>query len=210
MPSAGRLLLLLAMVVGTMQLVAGASPRPAPLASPLATFPLDLDAWSGRDDGEIDADTRRVLGADEYLQRVYVDRAGQPVGLYVAFYASQQQGDSIHSPLHCLPGNGWVPVSHRRPTIQSATGRAFPVNRFIVEKRHVNQLVLYWFQGRGRDVASEYANKGYLLFDALRLRRTDGALVRLTTPFSGDASAVEPAVTALASRVESELARRLP
>ncbi len=37
-----------------------------------------------------------------------------PVGLYVGYYASQRQGDTIHSPQNCLPGAGWQPVETRR------------------------------------------------------------------------------------------------
>jgi EpsI family protein len=42
--------------------------------------------------------------------------------------------------------------------------------------------VYYWFDQRGRSLTSEYAVKAYLLWDALKLNRTDGALVRFTTP----------------------------
>ena len=50
------------------------------------------------------------------------------------------------------------------------------------------QAVLYWYQGRGRVVANEYANKLWLMLDAARLRRTNGALVRLITPVHRHAS----------------------
>jgi len=38
------------------------------------------------------------------------------------------------------------------------------------------------FQQRGRDITSEWMVKWYLFWDALAKNRTDGALVRLTTP----------------------------
>ena len=40
----------------------------------------------------------------------------------------------------------------------------------------------YWFQQRGRVIASEYWNKWYIFWDAITKRRTDGALVRLEMP----------------------------
>ena len=107
--------------------------------------------------------------------------------MYVAYYGTQRQGDAIHSPLHCLPGNGWTPITHTRRRLDVGAVR-ISINHYIVEKAGAKNLVMYWFQGRGRVVASEYANKAYLLADAFRLRRTDEALVRIVTPMSGDAT----------------------
>ena len=49
-----------------------------------------------------------------------------------------------------------------------------------------NQWLLtnFWFQGRGRVLASEYWHKWYLFWDAIRLRRNDGALVRIEMPLA--------------------------
>ena len=43
-------------------------------------------------------------------------------------------------------------------------------------------MALYWYQGRGRSVASEYWSKAFLVWDAARRNRTDGALVRVLSP----------------------------
>jgi EpsI family protein len=61
-------------------------------------------------------------------------------------------------------------------------GRVFSVNRYVVQKGSDRQLVLYWYQAHGRIVASEYSAKYYLVRDAIRMNRSDGALVRITTP----------------------------
>jgi EpsI family protein len=47
-------------------------------------------------------------------------------------------------------------------------------------------LVYYWFDQHGRRVAWDLAAKLYLLWDGLTIGRTDGALVRLTTPIGRD------------------------
>jgi EpsI family protein len=41
---------------------------------------------------------------------------------------------------------------------------------------------LYWYWAHNRGVASEYWAKFYLVADSLRMNRSDGALVRVTTP----------------------------
>jgi len=147
----------------------------------------------------LDRKTLDVLKADDYLNRSYrspfsqegasrvspeIDAAGQTVGVYIAYYGSQRQGESIHSPQNCLPGSGWQPVSATRTTID-AGGTRLPVNRYVVQKGLERQVVLYWYQGRGRVVASEYLNKFWLMVDQARLHRSNAALVRIVAPAAG-------------------------
>ena len=69
------------------------------------------------------------------------------------------------------------------------------INRYMIQKGLDRQLVLYWYQAHGRVVASEYWGKFYLIADAFRLNRTDGALVRVIAPVGpgeqGEADAEE-------------------
>ena len=108
-----------------------------------------------------------------------------PVGIYIGYYASQRQGDTIHSPQNCLPGAGWHPVETGVGNLQ-ADGRTVTVNEFVIQKGLDRQVVFYWYQGRGRVVANEYANKAFLMLDAARLHRTNGGLVRLIAPIGLD------------------------
>jgi EpsI family protein len=113
--------------------------------------------------------------------------------LYVGYYKSQRTGVTYHSPLNCLPGSGWsimsrdvVPltVNHggRGQTQPFAAPSPIRVNHVVIQKGLEKQLILYWYQDRGRIVTSEYWAKGYLLWDAMTRNRTDGALVRLSIP----------------------------
>ena len=61
-------------------------------------------------------------------------------------------------------------------------GTPLPVNRVLISKGDARQLVYYWFEQRGRHLTSEYNVKWYLLWDAIKRNRTDGSLVRVTTP----------------------------
>ena len=53
------------------------------------------------------------------------------------------------------------------------------MNRYVIQKGGSRQLVLYWFQSHGRIVASEYWSKFYLVVDAVRMNRSDGAVLRI-------------------------------
>ena len=48
--------------------------------------------------------------------------------------------------------------------------------------RDQRQFIIYWYQIHGRSVASEYMAKMLMVSDAISMDRTDGALVRVSTP----------------------------
>jgi EpsI family protein len=107
--------------------------------------------------------------------------------LFVAYFQSQRTGVWVHSPKHCLPGAGWIPVSSSVIQMRFAgRAEAVPVNRHVVAKGDAKGVVLYWYEGRGRVYASEYLAKLYLVADAIRLNRTDVALVRVVAPVIQD------------------------
>jgi EpsI family protein len=205
----GRALIAAAMIVAAGVYANGASsPEHAPARDTLSTTPISVERWRGIDTA-LDDDVLAQLGVDDYINRRYIAADAPPVALYVGYYASQRQGDTIHSPQNCLPGAGWRPVMAERSTIDLG-GRTIPVNRFIIQKGMDRQAVLYWYQGRSRVVASELANKAWLMLDAARLRRTDGGLVRLITPVSSNPADAFAALTTFSSALFPYLSTRLP
>ena len=108
-----------------------------------------------------------------------------------------------------VPGAGWRPVSAERTTVDLG-GRTIPVNRFIIQKGLDRQAVFYWYQGRSRVVANEFANKAWLMLDAARLRRTDGGLVRAITPVSSTPDAAFATLTTFSTALFPHLSSRLP
>jgi len=154
-----------------------------PVRQPLASFPFRLGEWTGSD-VEIPQNVRDVLGAGDFLLRGYQNTsATEPyVDLFLAYFPSQRTGDTIHSPKNCLPGAGWSPVESDRILISLPGHTPFPANRYIIAKGSERQLVLYWYWAHDRGLASEYWAKFYLVTDSIRLNRSDGSLVRVTTP----------------------------
>jgi EpsI family protein len=183
-------------------------PDRAVARTPLAKFPCQLQGWRCLGDTPLDPRVVAFLGVDDYVNRTYLADAAQPVGLYVAYYASQKQGESIHSPQNCLPGTGWQPVSAERTTID-AGGTTLPVNKYVVQKGINRQVVFYWYQGRGRVVANEYANKFWLMIDQARLQRSNGSLVRIVAPVPGTSDAALVSASAAARHFAQDLYPRL-
>lgn len=176
-------------------------------------FPMQVATWSGKPLVMEEA-YRDALRFDDYLLADYQSPERVPINLYVAYYGSQKKGQSAHSPRTCIPGGGWEITSLRTIRI-GGEGAATPplwANRVLIQKGDQKQLVYYWFQQRGRILTNEYLVKFYLLWDAVTLNRTDGALVRLTAAISpGESeSSVDDRLVGFARTVRPHLGRYIP
>jgi EpsI family protein len=150
----------------------------------LRELPYTLGDWIG-EDHPIQERIVQAVSVSDYTNRAYFEAgADAPVQLYIGYYASQRTGDTIHSPKNCLPGTGWNPVRPEIAKISLPSGRQIPVNEYVIRRDQNKQMVFYWYQGRGRVIASEYAGKFWMVADAISRNRTDGALVRLVTPLN--------------------------
>ena len=152
-----------------------------PLKRGFAEFPLQIgDRWRGQELG-MEKAILDVLKVDDYMMRLYQGPRGEPVWLYVGYYKTQRTGATYHSPLNCLPGGGWT-IQSREIVPVPVAERTLHVNQILIRKGLDQQLILYWYQDRGRIIASEYWAKAYLVWDAMTKNRTDGALVRISVP----------------------------
>ena len=154
-----------------------------PSSAPLSNLPLSLNSWRFVQDGVVDDETKDVLKADDLLYREYRDTStGLHGSLFVAAFRSQRNGKAPHSPKNCLPGSGWTQLSSDMYPVDIGTAQPIIVNRYVVQFGDQRSLVMYWYQSRDRVVASEYTAKFWVMADAIRLNRTDTALVRVIVP----------------------------
>jgi EpsI family protein len=177
----------------------------------LKDFPKQIGAWeqTGGDE-QFNQETLAVLRASDYLLRNYRGADGRVVNFYVGYYASQREGATYHSPLNCLPGSGWVMSEPGKITITPKGRAPFVANRYLIQNGDHKELLVYWYQGRGRAVASEYWGKIYTVVDSVRLRRSDGAMVRITTSVESSEPAALQAAADLAANSSSILPEFIP
>lgn len=157
----------------------------APLArASFADFPRQAGPWNGGAT-TLDPDVAQVLAADDYVNITYAAPGERDaVNFFVAFYKRQTEGEGIHSPEVCLPVGGWEIFSLARMPVDMARtpyGR-FTLNRAVIQRGTIRQLVYYWFEQRGRRMTNDFAVKASVVWDGLTRGRTDGALVRYVTP----------------------------
>lgn len=146
-------------------------PLPVPLQAPLASVPLRIGEWQGRDTG----DGRKpfaIPNADHALNRVYTNAAGHAVRLQIAYFESQRQGkELVHYALDVL-------YAHAEKIILPApVYDGVRINKVNLPSRTEELLVLYWYDLNGRIVADNYASKLFTSWDGLFRRRTNGAMV---------------------------------
>lgn len=177
---------------------------------PLREIPARLGNWEQRnEDIRFDPETEKVLRASDYVMRDYYG-PGKRLNLYVGYYASQRTGSTYHSPLSCLPGTGWEMTDPELLEIETPGGRRLTVNRYIVGRGDHKEYLIYWYQGRGRAFASEYRDKFYTSLDSVMMRRSDGGMVRIMTPFGKDAERSLTAAIDLTKHVADNIGEFLP
>ena len=177
---------------------------------PLKDFPTQLGQWQLSKDQVIDEPTMKVLRASDYLLRDFQRTDGWTANFYVGYYASQREGASYHSPLNSLPGSGWTLTNPDKVTISLPDGRTFAANKYVIQNGEYKSLMIYWYQGRGRAVASEYWGKVYTVIDSVRLRRSDGAMVRVTVPLGDSETAALDSAKDLSARAAAALDEYVP
>ena len=178
---------------------------------PLKDFPVQIDTWSRLGaDTQLDEPTMKVLRASDYLLRDYRRTDGLQANLYVGYYASQKDGATFHSPLNCLPGSGWTLTEPAKRMISTPQGFSFQANQYVIQNGSQRVAMIYWYQGRGRTVASEYWGKIYTVIDSVRLRRSDAAMIRVTVPIVGVDAASLDAAAELAGKASEQLAEFVP
>lgn len=169
-----------------------------PLAAPLAGILADVPGYR-IERQTLTEDERRVAGMSDYIARVYWRDSMPAFTTFVSYYERQTQGKTIHSPRNCLPGAGWevMTAGQRQVTVDGASQT---LNHYILKNGPATAVVYYWYQGRGRIVANEYAVKWNLLRDAALAGHTEEALVRVFVP-------ILPPKTAGAEEINRQLAQ---
>jgi EpsI family protein len=188
-----------------------------PYSEPISGMPRNFGPWTARDIPLTD-DTLEVLGKGDFLNRIYSfqpsngEAALPPVSLFIGYFASQRTGQTMHSPQNCLPGAGWTFDSQKYAEIQDINGKNYKVGEYVISNGESKQFVIYWYQAHGRSIPNEYVAKGYMVTDAIRMNRTDGALVRVITQVSPSESLESAKARAIhfTQQMAPELPRFIP
>lgn len=149
-----------------------------------ASLPYEFEGWK-HEVQPLSASVAEALNADDSIVVNMVSPEGDYVNLYLAYLYERSDGRAWHSPRQCIPGGGWQIAEHETRARTMPNGQIVNYNRLIIANRDHRQLVYYWYDQRGRDVANEFVMKIWVIYDSLTRKRGDGAMVRLLAPVAG-------------------------
>jgi exosortase D (VPLPA-CTERM-specific) len=177
----------------------------------LREIPATLGEWRQKgNDIRFSEATESILRTSDYVMRDYVLPSGRGANLYIGYYSSQRTGATYHSPQNCLPGSGWEMKNPELVEIKTPSGASFTANRYIVQNGDYREVLIYWYQGRGRANASEYRDKVYMVLDSIAYRRSDGAIVRVMTSAGHNEEEALRAAVDLSAQIADNLAPFVP
>ncbi len=182
-------IIVLLLLLGTWYLLqSNNSVVPTPIKQSLASFPTSIGQWKLIHTSESSEDVIEMLGVNDDLQYTYRNSKGRMISLYIGYYEAVGVTGAYHSPKNCLPGGGWGIDDISPITLNTGIegNDTSTISQMMIRNRDQHQIVLYWFQNRGRIIASEYWEKIYLVLDALRIKRRDGTFVRIMSTVQGD------------------------
>lgn len=150
-----------------------------PQRTSFASFPMEIAGWQGSRN-YLSKEILDSLWADDYVNVTFSkDGVSNAIYLLIPYYEYQGTRHTAHAPQSCLLGGGFELVQASTRKVVVSSGKDIDIAMLHLQKGDLRMLASYFFYERGRVITSPWKNKLYLMWDAFRLRRTDGALVRV-------------------------------
>jgi len=175
----------------------------------LAGLPDQIAQWSSSD-VSLDAAVESELRADLNLQRVYYEPTGEMLWLYIGYYGTAAGGRPEHTPRGCYVGANWGIESSR--VLEPAPHPPLRLNEYLVTRADERRLVHFWYRShRSTGLLGGLDQNLDRLIGRLVDGRSDGALIRISTPLRGDdVVGARSRLLSFASSLDPLLADRWP
>jgi EpsI family protein len=157
------------------------------LRNPLATIPLDLGEWTGRD-LEVEARIIEQAQATEYLSRTYENRnrPGLSVRLWINY---SRNGDNLrHTPEICLPSSGWNKIESQTRMLSVLVGhdRSITITRLGYSRDELVEHVGFWYYIFGEGKLENYVRSLPITSRSSHGRTTRGSSMTVEVFYPGE------------------------
>jgi len=144
-------------------------------------LPMEINGMVGSEDSFPES-VYQELNADKNVYRHYRSKDGRQVDLYIAYFGTAKGGRTGHSPLFCLPSQGWGVQDSREIILESSYyPHGVAVNYIYSTKGDSALITIYWYQSARTKVLSSGIKQNVQRFLGMILHnRNDGAFVRVT------------------------------
>lgn len=154
----------------------------------LSKYPNSIGEWTGREGSRMELRSRETLQLDQYLRRLYEKFGEDPAFLYVGYWGHQsgEYQAAKHSPMMCLPANGWKITKLKPIFVDLPADKKLEVNRVVGQFDQHTSLVFYYFFNGEDYYVREWEALLRIAGNALIGRRTDGGIVEITIELSSE------------------------
>jgi len=173
-------LLLLALIV--VKLFSGDFTHETDVKLELASLPYEFAEWQGADSVGLDDKSKLILQLDDYVKRVYKNKEGDAVYLYIGYWKKQngEHQAAKHSPVLCLPANGWE-LGQRNLTSFLVENLTIPVKKVFANLKDKEFLFHYYFFAGDAFYAQEWKALLNISTQTMTGGRSDGGIVEAYT-----------------------------
>jgi EpsI family protein len=146
----------------------------------VSKFPMQIGEWKGKD-LPVDDRTYEILETKNLILREYA-KGDDKVYLYIIY--SQDNRKVSHPPEVCFEGSGITVVKKDRIQIDLTAGKKISVNKLIVEKEGLSNVILYWYKAGDYYIDSYLKQQLQISLSRLQFKRTSGAMIRISAEIS--------------------------
>ncbi len=158
-----------------------------PLRRPLASLPMELGDWLGRDE-PVDPDIVERSQTTWYLNRAYESpkHPGLTMRLWINY--SREGTNLRHTPEICLPSGGWTKVESqtRELKIDMGEGGVFPVTRLGYTRGDLVEHVGFWYYIFGEGKLENYVRRLPITSRSAYGQATRGSSMTVETFYPGE------------------------
>lgn len=140
-------------------------------------IPLQVGEWQGKD-LKIPQMVYDILETKDVFSRQYQDKKGDTINL--TFVYTEDNPDSIHPPEICYLGGGVEIKDKYVESIPLSNSAYLSVNVIKMQSSQGTIKAWYWFVVGKRFVSNYYLQQAYLIFNSLRGKKMEGALIRVS------------------------------
>jgi EpsI family protein len=153
----------------------------------LASIPLDMGDWAGKDE-PVDDDIVARAQTTEYLNRTYENRKQPGLRLRLWINFSLQGTNLRHTPEICLPSGGWTKIESMTRVLAVPLGsdRSIAVTRLGYQRGELVEHVGFWYYIFGEGTLENYVRQLSITSRSSHGQTTRGSSMTVEVFYPGD------------------------
>ena len=182
-----------------------------PLKRPLASIPMELGDWVGRDE-PVDPQVAAASQATEYINRVYTRRGHPREQVWLWMNYSETGLNLRHSPEVCLPSGGWekAEAMTRVIEVERPDGSRQPISLLGYAKDELVQRIGFWYYIFGEGRVERLVRELPITSRSSHGRTTRGSGLTVEVFYPGEAGLDDEALGGFVAEVLAALGPCLP